>query len=761
MPATRSAVLRTVLTVLLPLLCGIGALTSVRPPAAAPADAPATAFSAERAYEHLERIARHPRPTGGAYTAEVRDYLVATLGGTGLTAEVQRATVFEEERPGDVTGARVENVVARLEGTGDGPAVLLAAHYDSVGNSPGANDDGVAVAALLEAARAIKAAGPTRNDVVVLFTDAEESGSLGARAFVERHRWASDVGVALNFEARGRSGPSIMFESSGAPAGVLNETGTPVASSVSEAVYGLLGHYTDFTVFEKAGIPAMNFAYVGELMHYHTPIDSLEHVDRQSLQHHGEYATDIGAHLASSDLAPSTADEVHFTLPLIGVVSYPLWGTYLLAGLALALLGTGIVMGVRRGALAPRRLAGALPLVLGGTVLGGLVPFALWQALRAFYPGYDDIPNGDVYNSGLYLTAFALLTACALTLWLRWCRKKVSAEDLAAAAAVWWAVLMGVAVLLLPEAAYVFVLPLLAVGPALAFPAFRGIGYAVAAAVGLLLLVPACYLALLVTGLEFAWAVFVLAVALLVLLLSPVSFPFSPPRTLVRWATPLAPVAAVALLAASLITGGFDEDHPEPGTFFYLLDSDTGRAQWGTTDAAPEEWTDAYAPKPVESGRLPKFFRNSYPFRTGEAPAGELPGPEIKVVRNVVADGVRTVRFTVGSRRMPPVLNVTNPSGLRVRSAVVNGTKVTGGKGAPGNGKGSPWTLEFLAVPREGLDITLVVLSDEPFPLRVHDRSFSIEEVPSLADEVDRPEDTMPGNDHGDFVMTSTETVVN
>ncbi|MCC8479789.1 M20/M25/M40 family metallo-hydrolase [Streptomyces globisporus] len=761
MPAIRSAVLRAVLAVLLPLLCGIAALASVRPPVPAPADAPATAFSAERAYEHLERIARHPRPTGGAYTAEVRDYLVGTLAETGLTAEIQRATVFEEDRPGDITGARVENVVARLAGTGDGPAVLLAAHYDSVGNSPGANDDGVAVAALLEAARAIKAAGPARNDIVVLFTDAEESGSLGARAFVERHRWAGDVGYALNFEARGRSGPSIMFESSGASAGVLNETGTPVASSVSEAVYGLLGHYTDFTVFEKAGIRAMNFAYVGELMHYHTPVDSLEHVDRRSLQHHGEYATEVGAHLASSALAPSTADEVHFTLPLIGVVTHPLWVTHLLSGLALALLGAGIVLGVRRGLLVPRRLAVALPLVMGGTVLGGLVPFALWEGLRAFYPGYDDIPNGDVYNSGLFLAAFAVLTACVLALWLWWCRKKVSAEDLAAAAAVWWAVLMGAAVLLLPEAAYVFVLPLLTVGPALAFPAFRAVGYAAAAAVGLLLLVPACYLALLVTGLEFAWAVFLLAAALLILILSPVRLPFTPSRSLVRWARPVVPVAAAALLGASLITGGFDKDHPEPGTFFYLLDSDTGRAQWGTTDPVPDEWTDAYAPKPVANGRLPKFFRNSYPFRTGEAPAVDLSGPEVKVLGNVVADGVRTVRFTVRSLRMPPVLGVTNPSGLPVRSAVVNGTKVTGGKDAPGNGEGSPWTLEFLAVPREGLDITLVVESDEPLPLRVHDRSFSIEEVPSLADELDRPEDTMPGNDHGDFVMTSTETVVN
>jgi len=91
---------------------------------------------------------------------------------------------------------------------------MLVAHYDTVSRSPGAADDGAAVAALLETLRALNAGPPLRNDLIVLITDGEEPGMLGARAFVAEHPWLRDVGVVCNFEARGTRGPSIMFETS-------------------------------------------------------------------------------------------------------------------------------------------------------------------------------------------------------------------------------------------------------------------------------------------------------------------------------------------------------------------------------------------------------------------------------------------------------------------------------------------------------------------------------------------------------------------
>ena len=87
-------------------------------------------------------------------------------------------------------------------------------HYDSVANSPGAGDDASGVAVVLETLRALKTGSPLERDIIVLFADGEENGLDGSRLFVDEHPWAKEVGVVLNFDARGNSGPSIMFETS-------------------------------------------------------------------------------------------------------------------------------------------------------------------------------------------------------------------------------------------------------------------------------------------------------------------------------------------------------------------------------------------------------------------------------------------------------------------------------------------------------------------------------------------------------------------
>ena len=105
--------------------------------------------------------------------------------------------------------ATVNNVVARLDGSAPGSAVLLAAHYDSVPAAPGDSDDGAGVAAVLEIARALQSLPRPRNSIIFLIDDGEEAGLLGARAFVDSHPWAKEVRAAVNLDARGTSGPSF------------------------------------------------------------------------------------------------------------------------------------------------------------------------------------------------------------------------------------------------------------------------------------------------------------------------------------------------------------------------------------------------------------------------------------------------------------------------------------------------------------------------------------------------------------------------
>src|SRR5690606_9644221 len=141
--------------------------------------------------------------------------LVARLRGLGLEPEEQRAFVCSDGG----TCAHVTNVIAWLPGQVRGPALALAAHYDSVGAGPGAADDGHGVATVLEVLRILQTSA-RHPPLVAVFTDGEEAGLLGMRAFVEHPR-AREIGVVLNVEARGTTGPARMFETSDGNAALI------------------------------------------------------------------------------------------------------------------------------------------------------------------------------------------------------------------------------------------------------------------------------------------------------------------------------------------------------------------------------------------------------------------------------------------------------------------------------------------------------------------------------------------------------------
>src|SRR5690606_17419180 len=109
----------------------------------------------------------------------------------------------------------VDNVMVRVRGTGNGAgkALMLMAHNDSVVFGPGASDDGSGVVVMLESLRAMKEHPPLQNDIIFLFTDGEEAGLLGPKSFLQ-HPWYGDVGMVINFEARGHYGPGYMYETS-------------------------------------------------------------------------------------------------------------------------------------------------------------------------------------------------------------------------------------------------------------------------------------------------------------------------------------------------------------------------------------------------------------------------------------------------------------------------------------------------------------------------------------------------------------------
>lgn len=423
-----------------------------RPPDPVAANAPATGFSAERALPVVADLAREPRPLGSPANARVRDALVARLTALGLAARVE---------------GPVGNVVATLPGTAPTGQVVLAAHYDSVPEGPGAADDAAAVAAILETVRAIRAGPALRNDLTVLLTNGEEDGLLGARA------WSppAEPVVVLNHEARGTSGPSLLFRTSPGNAGLvdaLRAVPHPAGDSSLVAIFRLLPNDTDLSVIIAAGRPGIDSAFVEQPENYHTPADRPENLDPASVQSQGGTMLALARELGARDLAPldptasglpRSPDAVYFPLG-DALVVYPVVWEWPLALLAVVGLVVVAVIARRRGLVTTRGVLGAaatgpLPLATAAALAVGF-----WPLLLALRPDYA--ADGPFLDRPLpYQVATVALALLAVTAWYLPVRRRVGPLAAALGASVPLAVLGVLAAAFVPGAAFLTTWPAL------------------------------------------------------------------------------------------------------------------------------------------------------------------------------------------------------------------------------------------------------------------------------------------------------------
>src|SRR5471030_1859058 len=279
-------------------------------PAALGLDAPATQFSAARADAVLGRVLgqQAPHPAGSAAAEAVRARILQELAAMGVQARTQTGmSCHRDLRWMYMPCGTVTNIIATVS-PGTGKQILLMAHSDSVAAGPGAADDGSGVAILLETIRALKARGLSgEHPIIALFTDGEEAGLLGAEAYLRDPLARAKIGAVINAEARGNQGPSYLFQTSAGNARLIDLYAGSVAqyatSSLYEEIYKYLPNDTDLTPILAAGIPGYNFAFIGNVAHYHTPLDRRENIDRRSLQQQGDAALALADALSNTDLS--------------------------------------------------------------------------------------------------------------------------------------------------------------------------------------------------------------------------------------------------------------------------------------------------------------------------------------------------------------------------------------------------------------------------------------------------------------------------
>jgi len=365
-------------------------LWSERPPRVVPAAAPATEFSAARAWPVLSMLADsiEYRVTGTQGADRALLYLadrVRTI--PGIDVEIQDVTGARTFTPGFVRAYRTKNLLVRIPGSAR-DAVLVSSHYDSPTSSVGASDAAVAVAAMMEMIRAIAAGPKPAHTVIFNINGAEEQGLLGAHAFLD-HPWMSDVRAFIDLESAGTANKAILFQTGpGNPwlaKAYARSAPHPYGTVLGQDIFqsGAIPSVTDFEIYRDfAHVPGIDIAFFRNGYAYHTQLDRTWNVSPGSLQHIGANVLAVTRELASQATPARSAQRaVYYDVLGMTMLTYQDRTATVLALLATMLAIGAVVFAMRRLVITPLDL-----------LIGAIIPLAGWLLGIAVAVGASVLP---------------------------------------------------------------------------------------------------------------------------------------------------------------------------------------------------------------------------------------------------------------------------------------------------------------------------------------------------------------------------------
>jgi hypothetical protein len=710
----KSSFLPSIVVVLLVLSAAFVAWYGQLPPRPKPASAPATEFSAERALAHIKQIASVNHAAGTFADDAVRGYIVKAMKDLGVEA-------FDQECVNSRGSVGVyHNVMARIPGTANTKAFAMAAHHDSVPYGPGATDDCGGIGAMIETARALLQGPRLKNDVIFVFTDAEEFSGGGANAFTE-HPWAKNVGVMLNFEARGVSGPSYMFETSeqnGWLIAELAKTGVDVrATSIMFDAYRRSPFGSDFGQFKHAGLMGYNIAFIDNFCYYHTREDNPERASLASLQHHGNYALGMARYFGGKTLEPvRMPDATYFNSIGSHFVHYPIsWGKPL-AIAASILLAAVFALGLLRRRMTIGGLLAAVFATIGSIVCSVIIIGLLAGLLYLIYGRYV------IYYNNLFCVAIACVAAGLALLMFNLLRRFIKVENLIAGTLLWWLALVWAAEAYITGGAYLPLWPLVfgTLGAAVYFMLspderpWRTVAVTLFAVPGILLVVPSA-----IGFLDLGTVLVSPLIGVFLILLGGL---LMPQLALVDRAAKCAvPVAAVAcgliLMLVGIVLNVKSPDAPRFSCLSYGCDLDAGKAYWLSNDAKPDEWLSKLIPDNTPRESIAEFIPGDGKYLKAAAPLIPIQDPVVQILHDETVDGKRTISFHLGSDRDISRMNI-EATGAEVFASSILG-KTTG---SSRNG----WQRSIALFPRGGVDVSLTIEPNKPLRMKFTTQSYGL-----------------------------------
>jgi len=707
------------------------------------AEGPLSEFSSKRALGQVKAIAKAPHYIGSENHEAVAQYLQKELQQLGLETKIQEGTTLSDW--GNLVKSK--NIMARIKGSDNSKALLLLSHYDSAPHSYsfGASDDGSGVATILEGLRAfLHNKTPHKNDIIVLFSDAEELGLNGAALFVTQSEWAKDIGLALNFEARGTAGPGYMLmEVNNGNAAMVKgfseaNADYPVSNSLMYSIYKMLPNDTDLTVFREQGkIQGFNFAFIDDHFNYHTAQDNVAHLSEKTLAHQGSYLMPLLLHFSNADLRnlDSAEDYVYFNTPFC-FASYPFsWVLPMaIAALALFLLLVFIGMGKRTLSM-PEIGKGFLPL-FGTLIFAGAIGFFGWKLLLSAYPQYNDIQQGFTYNGHSYIAAFVFLSlALAFLFYGKSKTENLAANHSIAPLFLWILINFGIAIYL-PGAGF-FIIPVCCSLLMLAYfvvtqksNTFFNLIFSIPAIV---ILVPFIVQFPIGLGLKLLAGSAVLTVLVFTLLL-PVFGVFSR-----KWLWSLLMfLCAVGFFVQAHLNSGYEPGKAKPNSLLYVYDTDKDRADWVTYDKNPDEWTKIYlgdSPKKPTGLNIHLFSKYDSEFTfANNTLVRELAEPTIDFVRDSVIGKYRYLKIKITPNRKVSRYDILANENMDFHNMKANGATTLGQKGSRFLRIGQR-ILSYYVVGNEPLEMQFCIPKATVLDMQLIESSFDLMHNPIFAME--------------------------
>lgn len=692
-------------------------------------------FSTQRALKKLEIITKEPHYVGSENHAVVADFLVTELENLGLEPSIQEGYTMTDW--GNLVKSK--NILARIKGTANSKALLLLSHYDSAPHSKslGASDDGSGIVTILEGLRTyLHNNSKPKNDIIILFSDAEELGLNGAALFVTEHNWAKEVGLVINFEARGTSGPSYMLmEVNNGNAEVVEHFAKakpqfPVSNSLMYSIYKMLPNDTDLTVFREEGkIQGLNFAFIDSHYNYHTAQDNLANLSPKTLQHQGTYLMAMLNYFANVDLRKleTTQDEVYFNTP-INFTHYPFSWNFPLIGLAFALFIGFVFIGLGKRILhVSEMLRGFIPL-LSSVTLSGLLGFIGWKALLLMYPEYKDILHGFTYNGHDYIFAFSALALMISFFFYRNYRTETQVMNATVAPLFLWMVINFFIAIYLPGGSF-FIIPVF--GMLLAFGFFIVTQHS-SSFLNLLLSIPALviFIPFVVTlpvglGLKMLMGS-TLLIALVFGLLLPVFGAFQGKKV----GSTVAFLIAVGFLINAHLKSDYSPEHAKPNSLLYVLNEDTQSAIWATYDENLDDWTKNYlgnTPQEADSiDKLPLFSKYNSSFKyKAKADLKTLSGPSIQFNKDTIVNARKQYLITITPNRKVNRYDIFANENMDFYNLKANGVSLIGWKEAKYRRNGKK-ILSYYVVNNEPLQLSFTLDASTKLDMELMESSFDL-----------------------------------